>query len=194
MSRPRHVFVSVPHGTSAGNMLRSGGLLDRMLESDPALQIVLLSPMAKDPQFVREFERPRVTVLDQPPHQPPGLEARLLAIVQASYLSQGQTESVRIRLDGGARQRHHPLAWTQGADRTRAGAAVHAQRVAIRTLGSPGLAPGDGAAVRSVSARCSWWRRIPAWCFPKCRCCARRAAAACAAWRSIRAGTTSPTS
>ena len=95
---PRHVFVSVPHGTSAGNMLRSGALLDRMLDSDPLLQIVLLSPMARDPQFVREFERPRVTILDQPAHQPRGLEARLLAIVQASYLSQGQTESVRIRL------------------------------------------------------------------------------------------------
>ena len=94
----RHVFVSVPHGTSAGNMLRSGGLLDRMLESDPALHIVLLSPMAKDPHFVREFERPRITVIDQPAHVPAGLEARLLAIVQASYLSQGQTESVRIRL------------------------------------------------------------------------------------------------
>ena len=52
----------------------------------------------------------------------------------------------------GARQRHHPLARTQGADRPRAGAAVHAQRVAIRALGSAGLAPGDGAAVRSVSA------------------------------------------
>lgn len=98
MTNARHVFVSVPHGTSAGNMLRSGGLLDHMLASDAALHIVLLSPMAKDPQFVREFERPRVTILDQPPHQPLGLEARLLAIVQASYLSQGQTESVRIRL------------------------------------------------------------------------------------------------
>src|SRR5688500_18426696 len=79
-------------------MLRSGALLDRLLESDPALNVVLLSPMAKDPQFVREFERPRVTVIDQPPHTPAGLEARLLAIIQASYLSQGQTESVRIRL------------------------------------------------------------------------------------------------
>lgn len=98
MTEPRHVFISVPHGTSAGNMLRSGGLLDRVLDSDPALHVVLLSPMAKDPQFVREFERPRVTVIDQPPHVPSGLEARLLAIVQASYLSQGQTESVRIRL------------------------------------------------------------------------------------------------
>ena len=94
----RHVFISVPHGTSAGNMLRSGGLLDRILESDPSLHVVLLSPMSKDPQFVREFERPRVTFVDEPAHLPSGLEARLLAIVQASYLSQGQTESVRIRL------------------------------------------------------------------------------------------------
>ncbi|HUQ88873.1 MAG TPA: CDP-glycerol glycerophosphotransferase family protein [Vicinamibacterales bacterium] len=94
----RTVFISVPHGTSAGNMLRSGGLLDRILESDASLSVVLLSPMSKDPQFVREFERPRVTFVDQPAHVPSGLEARLLAIVQASYLSQGQTESVRIRL------------------------------------------------------------------------------------------------
>lgn len=79
-------------------MLRSAGLLDRVLESDRLLQVVLLSPMSKDPQFVREFERPRVTFVDQPAHVPSGLEARLLAIVQASYLSQGQTESVRIRL------------------------------------------------------------------------------------------------
>jgi hypothetical protein len=94
----RSIFISVPHGTSAGNMLRSGALLDCVLESDPALHVLLLSPMAKDPQFVREFERPRVTLIDQPAHVPAGLEARLLAIVQASYLSQGQTESVRIRL------------------------------------------------------------------------------------------------
>ena len=95
---PRHVFVSVPHGTSAGNMLRSGALLDRLLASDPALHVVLLSPMANDPLFVREFERPRLTLHDQPPHHPSGLEARLQAIVQASYLSEGQTDSVRIRL------------------------------------------------------------------------------------------------
>jgi hypothetical protein len=95
---PRYVFISVPHGTSAGNMLRSGGLLDRILESDSSLHVVLLSPMSKDPQFVREFERPRVTVVDEPAHMPSGIEARLLAVVQASYLSQGQTESVRIRL------------------------------------------------------------------------------------------------
>ena len=40
----RSVFVSVPHGTSAGNMLRAGGLLDRLQEFDATLPIVLLSP------------------------------------------------------------------------------------------------------------------------------------------------------
>jgi len=79
-------------------MLRSGGLLDRLQASDANLHILLLSPMAHDAAFVREFERPRVRIVDLPGHTPSGLEARLLAIVQASYLSRGQTESVRIRL------------------------------------------------------------------------------------------------
>ena len=92
------IFISVPHGTSAGNMLRAGGLLTRVLDADPSLRVVLLSPMARDAAFVREFTTERVEIVDLPGHTPMGLEARLLAIVQASYLSRGQTESVRIRL------------------------------------------------------------------------------------------------
>ena len=80
-------------------MLRAGGLLDRVLDAERSLQVVLLSPMAKDAAFVREFSRDRVQIVDQPAHLPMGLEARLMAIVQASYLSQGQTASVRIRLE-----------------------------------------------------------------------------------------------
>src|SRR5258706_343709 len=91
-------MVSVPHGTSAGNMLRQTRLLDRLREFDPGLTIVLLSPMAADRTFVREFLASGIEILDLPPHQPRGLEARLLALTQASYLSAGQTESVRIRL------------------------------------------------------------------------------------------------
>lgn len=79
-------------------MLRAGGLLTRVLESDRSLKVVLLSPMARDAAFVREFAGDRVEIVDSPGHTPSGLEARLLAIVQASYLSRGQTESVRIRL------------------------------------------------------------------------------------------------
>ena len=96
--KQRAVFVSVPHGTSAGNMLRAGGLLDRLQEFDPALRIVLLSPMARDAAFVKEFERPGVQLVDQPPHVPSGLEARLQSLAQAAFLSRGRTESVRIRM------------------------------------------------------------------------------------------------
>ncbi|MDP1571551.1 MAG: hypothetical protein Q8L86_16275 [Vicinamibacterales bacterium] len=94
----RSVFVSVPHGTSAGNMLRAVGLLDRLQEFDPALRIVLLSPLVHDAAFVKEFARPGVEMVDLPPHRPGGLEARLLTLVQASFLSRGGTESVRIRM------------------------------------------------------------------------------------------------
>jgi len=95
---PRSIFVSVPHGTSAGNMLRAGGLLDRLREFDPSLPVVLFSPMARDAAFVKEFERPNVMLLDQPPHVPGGLEARLISLLQAAFLSRGRTESVRIRM------------------------------------------------------------------------------------------------
>ena len=79
-------------------MLRAGGLLNRVLDADRSLKVVLLSPMARDAAFVREFARDRVEIVDLPAHTPSGLEARLLAIVQSGYLSRGQTESVRIRL------------------------------------------------------------------------------------------------
>jgi len=79
-------------------MLRSGGLLDHLLEADRSMTVVLLSPMSRDAAFVREFTRERVQFVDQPAHVPQGLEARLFSIIQASYLSRGQTESVRIRL------------------------------------------------------------------------------------------------
>lgn len=94
----RSVFVSVPHGTSAGNMLRAGGLLDRLREHDPALQVVLFSPMARDAAFVKEFARPGVLLMDQPAHVPGGLEARLISLLQAAFLRRGRTESVRIRM------------------------------------------------------------------------------------------------
>jgi CDP-glycerol glycerophosphotransferase (TagB/SpsB family) len=94
----RSIVISVPHGTSAGNMLRAGGLLSRVLDADRSRDVVLLTPMARDAAFVSEFAGDRVQIVDLPGHTPAGLEARLLAIVQASYLSRGQTESVRIRL------------------------------------------------------------------------------------------------
>jgi len=90
------VLVSVPHGGAAGNILRTG-ILSRVLDADRSLRVVLVSPMVSDPGFVREFTDPRITLEPLPPHRPEGLEARLLALMQAGYLESGVTESVKIR-------------------------------------------------------------------------------------------------
>ena len=86
----------VPNGGSAGGDA-SFGLLSRVLTAHPTVEIVLLSPLVKDPVFTAEFAHPRVVFEDLSPHRPHGLEARLLAIVQAGYLTSEVTESVRIR-------------------------------------------------------------------------------------------------
>jgi hypothetical protein len=92
----RTILISVRHGASAGNMLRHG-LVGRLLDADPALRVVIASPLMRDAGFTREFAGPRVVLEDLPPHVPVGVEARLLAIMQACYLESGITESVRIR-------------------------------------------------------------------------------------------------
>lgn len=90
------VLLSIPHGGSAGNVLRTG-LVGRVLASPAAPELVIVSPLVRDAAFVREFEHARVRFEDLPPHRPAGLEARLLALVQAAYVDSGVTESVKIR-------------------------------------------------------------------------------------------------
>jgi hypothetical protein len=90
------ILFAVPHGAAAGNMVRTG-IIRRVLECEPSLHAVILSPMAQDRAFVDEVSHPRVTVDTLPPHRPDGIEARLLALMQAGYLESGVTESVRIR-------------------------------------------------------------------------------------------------
>jgi CDP-glycerol:poly(glycerophosphate) glycerophosphotransferase len=96
MSQARTVIVSIPHGAAAGNVLRTG-VVRRLLDADPQAHVVLMSPLVDDPAFVRELSHARVSFEGLPPHRPQGLEARLTALVQASYLHSGITESVRIR-------------------------------------------------------------------------------------------------
>jgi len=93
---PPTVLLSIPHGGNAGNVLRTG-LVRHLLGAVADVRIVLASPLVKDQAFVAEFAHPRVVFEDLPAHRPEGLEARLLAIVQAGYLSSEVTESVRIR-------------------------------------------------------------------------------------------------
>src|SRR5215475_15397500 len=104
MSRgvPVTVLVSVPHGASAGNMLRHG-LLPRLLNAGdagsqaPGVRVVIASPLSRDAAFVGEFQHERVAFEDLPAHHPSGMEARLQSMMQAAYLDSGVTESVRIR-------------------------------------------------------------------------------------------------
>ncbi len=90
------VFLSVPQGVAAANMLRSG-LIGRLLSAHPDARVVVLSPLVQDPAFVREFAHPRVVFEPLPPHRPAGIEARLVSLIQAGYLTSGITESVRVR-------------------------------------------------------------------------------------------------
>src|SRR5216110_3480104 len=90
------VFVSIPSGVSAGNILR-GGLVDRLLDAHRDVDVVIVSPLVRDAAFVEEFKRPRVMFEDLPAHMPSGLEGRLMALIQAGYLDSGVSESVKIR-------------------------------------------------------------------------------------------------
>ena len=83
-----NVLVSVPSGVSAGNILR-GGLVDRLLDANRDVHVVIVSPLVRDAGFVQEFTRPRVSFEDLPPHMPSGLEGRLMALIQAGYLDSG---------------------------------------------------------------------------------------------------------
>jgi hypothetical protein len=91
---------SVPNGSSAGNVLRSG-VLARVLDSVRDVRVVLMSPLAADTAFTSEFGHPRVRFELLPAHVPAGLEARLSGILQARYLETRTTETLRIKLAAG---------------------------------------------------------------------------------------------
>jgi len=91
---------TIPNGSSAGNVLRSG-VLARVLDEVRDLRVALVSPLAADPAFTSEFAHPRVAFEPLRPHVPAGLEARLLALVQARYLEARTTDTIRIKLAAG---------------------------------------------------------------------------------------------
>jgi hypothetical protein len=87
---------SIPHGGTAGSMLRTG-VMASVLAAVPDLRVVLLSPLVADPAFVQEFAHPRVSYDLLPPHVPTGLEGRLLGIIQSCFFTVCQTDTLRIR-------------------------------------------------------------------------------------------------
>jgi hypothetical protein len=93
----RCLLWTVPNGASAGNMLRTG-VLAAVLDGAPDAHVVLMSPLAADAAFTREFANPRVTFEILSAHVPSGVEARLASMVQAYYLQICKTETLRIKL------------------------------------------------------------------------------------------------
>lgn len=93
---PVRLLWSIPHGGTAGSMLRSG-VLASVLDAVPGAEVVLVSPLAADPAFTREFAQPRVAFEILPPHVPAGFEGRLLGVIQARYLQVCRTDTLRIR-------------------------------------------------------------------------------------------------
>jgi len=87
---------SVPHGGTAGSMLRHG-VLAAVRTARPDVRIAILSPLAADPAFTREFAQPNVTFEVLPPHVPAGFEGRLLSLIQSRFLQVCQTDTLRIR-------------------------------------------------------------------------------------------------
>ena len=96
LTNDRCLLWSIPHGATAGNVLRTG-VLASVLAAVPDVRVVLLSPLAADPPFVREFAHPRVSFEVLPPHAPAGFEGRLLGVIQASFLAVCKTDTLRIR-------------------------------------------------------------------------------------------------
>jgi hypothetical protein len=93
---PFCLLWSIPHGATAGNVLRTG-VLASVLDAVPDARVVLLSPLAADPAFTSEFAHPRVAFEVLPPHTPGGFEGRLLGVIQARYLQVCTTDTLRIR-------------------------------------------------------------------------------------------------
>jgi len=93
---PFRLLWSIPHGATAGNILRTG-VLAGVLDAVPDAHVVLLSPLAADPAFTNEFVHPRVAFDVLPPHTPGGFEGRLLGVIQARYLQVCKTDTLRIR-------------------------------------------------------------------------------------------------
>jgi len=134
MSAGPCLLWTIPNGSSAGNVLRTG-VLARVLDAVADARVVLMSPLVADPAFTTEFAHPRVTFEPLPPHVPAGVEARLLGIIQARYLEARMTETMQIKLAAG-----------------HAGTALRGRRV--KALIGRGLAPrGEGGRWYDLSDR-----------------------------------------
>jgi hypothetical protein len=103
--RPRTVFLCIPSGTPAANLLRTD--VFRLLRESPLIgRIVILSPLVREAAFRDEFASEKVAFAELQHHEPGFLERRIIRILQEKYVKTMPTKSMRIRV---ARERQLEL-------------------------------------------------------------------------------------
>jgi hypothetical protein len=96
-SKGRTVFLCVPSGTAAANLLRTD--VFRILKASPLIgRLVILSPLVREAAFRDEFAGEKVVFEELQPHEPGFVERRIIRILQEKYVKTMPTESMRIRV------------------------------------------------------------------------------------------------
>jgi hypothetical protein len=103
--RGKTVFLCIPSGTAAANLLRTN--VYRLLCESPLVgKLVVLSPLAREAAFREEHAGPKTVFETLEPHEPGFLERRIIRILQEKYVKTMPTTSMRIRV---ARERQLEL-------------------------------------------------------------------------------------
>jgi hypothetical protein len=102
MGRGRTVFLCIPSGTPAANILRTG--VFAAIRDDPAVStLVILSPLVSESHFIEEHAGPKVRFEPLIPHEPGWIERRFIRVMQERYVKTMPTSSMRIRVAKAAR-------------------------------------------------------------------------------------------
>lgn len=96
MSRCRTIFLCIPNGHHAANLLRTD-VFTCLLEV-PYLRIVILSPLVREARFVSEFQHDRVVLEELHSYDPPYVERAVYSVLQERFARRTGIESVRIEI------------------------------------------------------------------------------------------------
>jgi len=94
----RTIFLSVPSGHSAANLLRSQ-VFSTLLKTERRLKIVILSPLVYDSRFTSEFHHRGVSFEILHAYYPKFLEMAVYSILAEKFLLVSRLEGVRLQRD-----------------------------------------------------------------------------------------------
>jgi hypothetical protein len=89
------VVICVPSWTNAANVLRTG-TLDVLRRRLPDVPVVIVSPLADDVRFRREFERPGVVLARLEPYDPGQWERRVYSVLGEQFYVRTRLEAARL--------------------------------------------------------------------------------------------------